>query len=1247
MKKFLFYFITVLFLYNYSYLFSQQSIEVVDYDLSSYPSVKARFFLFDSTGLPIFLLNQADFKVSDNGANMPITKAACSSQNPSPNYSLTISFDLAINNYDTSNSNFKFAKQIIKQLLGKIDLSHSECCLTSFDTKSYLNHDFTSDSTILQYFLSKIKPSSGSSLDTAFFALPAGAFASASRAQYSNNILLVTDDICKIEADRIIAQAKSQNIKIFVLAISDDISDDLKRVAKETGAEYFLGINNQKKANAFFKILIALLQNYIPCSIEWTGKIACYDNHNITLEHLPQKISVNFSYSLLNENKPYLENNPAYLRFSAVMPGMSRTQDFVITARNSDITITKLRIDHPDFTIIPQTDIITPKTIKVGESHQVYVQFHPQDSAIVFTKLVIESDACNGNEVLITGGFPNTPPKTRTLNLISPDCGKTLMVGDTTTVEWMGLLPADVIQLEYTVDNGKTWDTLATDVTGLKYLWQVPDRVSDSCFVRVIQLWPNNIGQTKDFRHNGGVSSANFNLRDGNKIITSSKDSTARVWDSNSGAILFTLAGHRNIVNWANFDSTETYAVTASDDSTAIIWNLSDGSIKHILRGHRDKVTSANFSLDSKLCVTSSNDGTIKIWDVQTGEEIRTINCGQGKVWHANFDVYGYYIISTGNNDVKMWNTKYGYLVKTFELPNQLLRYSNMSPDGDKIATAGWLGKAYVLDVNSKDLLYTVTHNDSIMGTRPLNTVNFFRKGDTLWLITAGSDNARIWYGANGAHRATLIEHTSAVQSAIFNFDGSRVLTASWDSTAKVWNLLKRDLQMDSSDCPFKITKPRLSYNNIDLGRVIIRNIKDTLLNPFVTNLSDFPYRINTIKIYGPNANEFEILYGNAPYIIDSAEKKTLALRFQPQALGQRTAYIDIELPGQKITFNLSGFCYSPLLKVNNEYVNFQEVEIGSFKDTIVSAIVQNVGSEDINISKIEQIGPDETHFDILFGENPILLKPGQTHRMELRFTPEDKSRKNTLIEFSYDKEGSPLRSFLFAEGVFPRVDTATLSIASFTGSAGDLIEVPIYIKNVSSKGIAPSITGFKAELRFNSSMLDPVGYENNINNYDDLRSIQLTLPAQFGNDSILIKIPFKIGLGNDTITKLSLLNSYPIGKGRIVLKEESGVFSLTNFCRDGNNRLFEPNGKLFLSNIIPNPIEASGKINYELFEAGNTKIYLTDINGTKIKTLIDAYAFPGSKELTFDLKDLATGVYFLVLETPTKRLIRRFEINR
>ncbi|MGB7100089.1 MAG: WD40 repeat domain-containing protein, partial [Xanthobacteraceae bacterium] len=56
-------------------------------------------------------------------------------------------------------------------------------------------------------------------------------------------------------------------------------------------------------------------------------------------------------------------------------------------------------------------------------------------------------------------------------------------------------------------------------------------------------------------------------------------------------------------------------------------------------------------------------------------------------------------------------------------------------------------------------------------------------------VVTASSDNtARLWDGTTGAALATLAGHTDRVVSAAFSPDGSRVVTASADKTARVWD---------------------------------------------------------------------------------------------------------------------------------------------------------------------------------------------------------------------------------------------------------------------------------------------------------------------------------------------------------------------------------------------------------------------------------------------------------------------------
>src|SRR5678810_405771 len=55
-------------------------------------------------------------------------------------------------------------------------------------------------------------------------------------------------------------------------------------------------------------------------------------------------------------------------------------------------------------------------------------------------------------------------------------------------------------------------------------------------------------------------------------------------------------------------------------------------------------------------------------------------------------------------------------------------------------------------------------------------------------VLTASSDHtARLWDASSGKPLATLSGHSDSVQSAVFSPDGSRVLTGSSDNTALVW----------------------------------------------------------------------------------------------------------------------------------------------------------------------------------------------------------------------------------------------------------------------------------------------------------------------------------------------------------------------------------------------------------------------------------------------------------------------------
>jgi WD40 repeat protein len=62
-------------------------------------------------------------------------------------------------------------------------------------------------------------------------------------------------------------------------------------------------------------------------------------------------------------------------------------------------------------------------------------------------------------------------------------------------------------------------------------------------------------------------------------------------------------------------------------------------------------------------------------------------------------------------------------------------------------------------------------------------------------ILTASDDKtAKVWDTVSGKELTTLIGHSDRVSSAVFNPDGSKILTASSDKTAKLYLVRLEDL---------------------------------------------------------------------------------------------------------------------------------------------------------------------------------------------------------------------------------------------------------------------------------------------------------------------------------------------------------------------------------------------------------------------------------------------------------------------
>jgi hypothetical protein len=294
---------------------------------------------------------------------------------------------------------------------------------------------------------------------------------------------------------------------------------------------------------------------------------------------------------------------------------------------------------------------------------------------------------------------------------------------------------------------------------------------------------------------------------------------------------------------------------------------------------------------------------------------------------------------------------------------------------------------------------------------------------DDAWIVKLDAQGNLEWqntFGGSMHDHAFSILQTEDLGYLFFgsssSYDGDVTANINWFDAWLV-KLSPENIEMaDSSDTTFSIVIPGVEANIVDMGKVLVGDTKDSTIYTFITNKIDYNCRIDSIKIQTSDEDNFEAI-STLPTTIGPKEKYWTRFKFTPNRIGPFESLIYIYFQSDTLTCKIIGEGIERTLSIEPKAIDFGEVVLRHHKDTTIAAI-KNVLEIDVDITKIEILGPDTEQFKILSGGDPFTLAADSSKDISLRFDVKKIGKTRSQLAYYYDGFGSPAIVDLYGTGI-------------------------------------------------------------------------------------------------------------------------------------------------------------------------------------------------------------------------------------
>lgn len=434
-------------------------------------------------------------------------------------------------------------------------------------------------------------------------------------------------------------------------------------------------------------------------------------------------------------------------------------------------------------------------------------------------------------------------------------------------------------------------------------------------------------------------------------------------------------------------------------------------------------------------------------------------------------------------------------------------------------------------------------------------------------------------------------------------------------------------------------------------------DVTDTTL--LIENTGASQVSIDSMWIEGPDRALFR--FGDTqtfPIVLDSAEIIRRTVEFSPldSPYGIKSAYIVTAVNvGNRTKYDTTYLSAEKrkFVVINPSTIDFGDVVIGQSRQ--LSYSIANVGNTPITITDV--IFPlNSGEFTLLPNPSGTVINPSNSILFNVSFSPSAAIDYNDFFSVVAEHITNCLdttQAELRGRGI-PPVDTRII-ISSRQDIDPTLFNLNIPIKAYITGGTATvQDLEFTAEISFNASLYA-------------LKSIQgaSILSDQIIGETRYVEFNVKgLTLNNDSVTIMTINGRPMLGNTDMTAIswesfrwKDSLAFGITDtipgelsimICREGGDRLLNAGLPLGLS-IAPNPADDKIEVNINMLETGLHKIELYNSRGDRAVVWEEYVGLNDNRELRFnyDLTGLVSGVYFIVLNSPTERIVKTLIISK